>query len=135
MSTIQSNTKAYFTKTISSLASDHYCYSSPSVHHKTKTTPSYFTKTITNYQKSIWTSFKHHIKDLIFYRPHSTNVHEANKHFVEAILDADRLFIFTENENSTNCTHLPRHICKLLQQRNHSCKRNRSPQIITLTIT
>ena len=91
-----------------------------------------------NYQKFNWTPFKYHVEDLIFCKPHSTNIHkesmrQTNIH--EAILDADRLFILKENQNSTNWTHLPRHICKLIEQRNHTFKRNRSPQIITLIIT
>ena len=67
-------------------------------------------------------------------RPHSTNAHEANmRHLIKAILDADRLFILKENHNSTNYTHLPMHIRKLIHHRNHICKQNRSdPQIITL---
>ena len=31
-----------------------------------------------NYQKFNWTLFKHHVEDLIFYRPHFTNVHTAS---------------------------------------------------------
>ena len=40
--------------------------------------------------------------------PHNTNVHEANKHFIKAILDADRLFIPKENRKqlkSHSLTH------------------------------
>ena len=72
-----------------------------SIHHKTKTTPSQFTKTIENQR----TSFKQHVEDLT-YKHHPTNVHEANKHFTKAILDAHTPFMPNKNENSTNCTHL-----------------------------
>ena len=60
-----------------------------SIHHKTKTTRFHFTKTITNYQKANRTSFKRYVENLISYRTQITNVHEANKHFIKAILDAD----------------------------------------------
>ena len=33
---------------------------------------------------------------------HPTNVHEANKHLVEAIRDVDRLLIHKENQNNKN---------------------------------
>ena len=121
-------------KTIHSPTLDHLpLLTTLSIHHKTKTTRSHFTKTITNYQKANWTSFKQHVKNLIPCRPHRTNVHEANKHLIKAILDADRLFIPKGNYNNTNHTHLSMHICKLIHHRNHIHKQNRSdPQIITL---
>ena len=72
-----------------------------SIHHKTKTTHSHFTKTITNYQKANWTLFKQHVENTISCRPHSTNVHETNKHLIKAILDADRLFIPKGNHSNT----------------------------------
>ena len=88
---------------------------------------------MTNYQKVNWTSFKEHVENFISYRPHSTNVQEANKHLIKAILDANRIFIPKRNHNSTNHTHLPMHIHKPILHRNHICKQNRSdPQIITL---
>ena len=66
--------------------------------------------------------------------PHNTNVHEANKHLIKAILDADRLFIPKRNHNSTNHSHLPMHISKRIHHRNYIRKQNRSdPQIITLS--
>ena len=81
-------------ETIHSLKSDHLpLFTALSIHHKTKTTCSHFTKTITNYQTADCTSFKQYIENLNSCRPHSTNVHEANKHLIKAILDADRLFI------------------------------------------
>ena len=64
---------------------------------------------------------------IISFKPHSTNVHEANKHLIKAIWDADRLFIPKGNHNSTNHTHLPMHICKFI----HHCNHIRN-QIITL---
>ena len=74
------------------------------MYHKTKTTRSLFTKTITNYQKVDWTSFKQHVKDFISFRQHSTNH-----------------------------THSPIHIHKLIQCCNHIHKQNGSEQqIITL---
>ena len=80
-------------QTIHPLTSDHLpLLTTLSIHHKTKTTCSHFTKTLKNYQMANWASFKH-VEDLISCRPHSTNVHEANKHLIKAILDADRLFI------------------------------------------
>ena len=92
-------------QTIHSLTSGHLpLLTTLSIHHKTKTTCSHFTKTITNYQKANWTSFKQHVKNLISCRSHSTNVHEANKHLIKAILDADRLFISKGNYNSSNHT-------------------------------
>ena len=67
------------------------------------------------------------------YHSQCTNVHEANKHLIKAILDADRLFILKGNHNSTNHSHLPMHICKLIHHHNHIRKQNRSNlQIITL---
>ena len=54
------------------------------------------------YQKADWTSFKQHVENLISYRPHNTNVHEANKHLSKAILDTNRFFIPKGNHNSTN---------------------------------
>ena len=43
------------------------------------------------------------------------------------------LIIPKRNHNSTNQTHLPMHMSKLIHQRNHIRKQNRSdPQIITL---
>ena len=63
-----------------------------------------------------------------FSRPHNENVYEANKHLIKATLDADRLFIPKGNHKSTNHTHLPMHIHKLI----HNRQQNRSnPQIIT----
>ena len=76
-----------------------------SIHHKTKTTRSHFIKTITNYQKANWTSFKQNDENLISCRPHSTNVHERIKHLIKAILDADRLFFRKGNHNGLNHTH------------------------------
>ena len=93
-------------QTIHSLISDHVpLLTTLSVHHKTKTTHFHFTKTITKYQKTNWTSFKQHVENLISCRPHNTNVYEANKHLIRAILDADRCFISKENHNSSNYTH------------------------------
>ena len=49
-------------QTIHSLTSDHlFLLTTLSIHHKTKTTHSHFTKTTTNYQKANWTSFKQHL--------------------------------------------------------------------------
>ena len=39
-----------------------------SIHHKTKTTRFHCTKTIKNYQKADWTSFKQRVENLISYR-------------------------------------------------------------------
>ena len=65
--------------------------------------------------------------------PTALTFHEANKHLIKAILDANSLFIPKENHNSTNHTHLPMHICKLIHHHNHIHKQNRlDPQIITL---
>ena len=81
-------------QTIHSLTFDHLpLLTTLSIQHKTKTTHSHFTKTITNYQKTNWTSLKQHVENLIFSRPHITNVNEANKHFIKELLDADRFFI------------------------------------------
>ena len=80
-SIIQSNPIVYFTGPFPPSYQITYCYSPLSqkaMHHKTKTTPSHFTKTKTSYQKFNWTSFKHHIEDFIFYRPHFTNVHKVS---------------------------------------------------------
>ena len=96
------------------------------MHHKTKTTHSHFTKTITNYQKPDWTLFKQHIENLISHRPHK------HKHLIKAILDADRLFIPTTNHNSSNHSHLPMHICKLIYHCNHIHKQNKSDPQITI---
>ena len=61
------------------------------------------------------------------------NVHEANKHFIKAILDVNRLLSLKEITRSTNHTHLLIHICKLIHHRNLLCKQNRSDsQIISL---
>ena len=58
---------------------------------------------------------------------------EANKHLIKANLDADRLYILKGNYNSTNHTHLPMHICKLIHHHNHIHKQNRLDlQMITL---
>ena len=107
-----------------------------SIHHKTKTVRSHFTKTITNYQKADWTSFKQHVENLISCRHDRINVYEANKHLIKEILNADRLFIPKGNHNSTNHIHLPMHIRKLIHHFancNLIRKQNRSdPQIITL---
>ena len=93
-------------RTIHSLTSDYLpLLTTHIIHYKTKTTHSHFTKTITNYQKADWTSFKQHVEKLISCKLHSTSVHVANKHFIEAILDANRLFIPKGNHNSTNHTH------------------------------
>ena len=65
-------------QTIFSLTSNHLpLLTTLSINHKTKTIHFHFTKTIINYQKADWTSFKQPIESLIPYRPHSTNVHEA----------------------------------------------------------
>ena len=80
-SIIQSNTIAYFIGPSSPSYQIIYCYSllsQKAIYHMTKTTPSHFTTIITNYQKSDWTSFKHHIEDFIFYRSHFTNVHKVS---------------------------------------------------------
>ena len=61
------------------------------IHHKTKTTLSYFTKTITKLP------IGYHLNMLKISSPQTPHVHEANKHHVKAILDAERLFISTEN--------------------------------------
>ena len=83
--------------TIQSLTSDHLpLLITLSIHYKTKTTRSHFTKTIAIYQKEDLTSFKQHVEKLIFCRPHSTNVHEANKHLIKAFLDGDRLSFLKE---------------------------------------
>ena len=67
-------------QTIHSFTSDHSTLiTTLSIYHKTKTAHSHFTKTITNYQKADWISFKH-VENLISCRPHSTNVLEANKY-------------------------------------------------------
>ena len=125
MSTIQSNTTAYFTRTIPSLASDHLLLLfALSIRHKTKTTPSHFIKTITNYQKSNWTSFKHHVEDLIFHRPHSTNVHKASMRQYRMLIDSLSL---KKIKTVQIALHLPMHMRKLIQQCNHTCKRNRLP--------
>ena len=93
-------------QTIHSLTYDYLLlFTTLSIQHKTKTTHFHFTKTITNYQKANWTLFKQHVEDLISHRPHSTNVHEANKCFTKAIMDANKLFIPKGNHNSTNHTH------------------------------
>ena len=76
---MQANTTPYPTGPPSPSYQIIYCYSPLSqkvMGRKTKTTPSHFTKIITNYQKSNRTSFKHHTKDFIFCRPHFTNVHK-----------------------------------------------------------
>ena len=71
-------------QTIHSLTSDHLpLLTTLNIHHKTKTTCSHFAKTITNYQNTDWTSFKH-VENLIFCRLHSANVHKANKHLINA---------------------------------------------------
>ena len=121
-------------QTIHSLTSDHLTLlTTLSIHHKAKTTHFHFCIAITNYQKADWTSFKQHVEDFISYRPHSTNLHEANKHLIKTILNADRLFIPKGNQKSTNHTHLVMPICKLIYHCNHICKQNISyPQIITL---
>ena len=106
--------------TIHYLTSDHLpSLTTRSIHHKTKTTCSHFTKTVTNYQKAIWISFKQHVENPISCRPHSTNVSKANKHLVKVILDADRLLIPKKNHNIINHTHLSMHIRKLIHHRNH----------------
>ena len=93
-------------QTIHSLKSDHlFLLTTLTIHHKTKTTHSHFIKTITNYQKADWTLFKQHVENLTFYRPHNTNVNEANKNLIKAILDADRLFIPKGNHNSSQSLH------------------------------
>ena len=90
------------------------------------------TKTITNCQKANWTSFEH-FEDFTSYQPHSTNVHEINKHLIKTIFNVDKLFIPKENHKSINCIHLPMHICKLIHHCYHVHKQNRSdPQIFTL---
>ena len=82
-------------QTICCLTSNHLpLLTTLNIHHKAKITCFHFTKIITNYQKADWTSFKEHVKNIISYRPHSTNVHEANKHLIKATLDADRLILF-----------------------------------------
>ena len=66
-------------------------------------------------------------------KPHSTNVNEANKHLIKAILNADRLFNPEESHNNTNHIHLLMHIHRFIHHYNHIPKQNRSdPQIITL---
>ena len=87
------------------------------------------------YLKADWTSFKQHVEHLISNRSHTTNVHEANKHLIKAILDASfsaRLFIPKKNQNITNHTHLPMHICMLIHHHNHIRKQNRSDPKITI---
>ena len=140
MSTIRLNTTAYFIRTIPFLASDHLLLLSfLSIRHKTKTTPSHFIKTITNYQKSNWTSFKRHVEDLIFHRTHSTNVHKAFMRQTNILSKQYRILTDSSSLKKIKIAqialHLPRYIHKLIQLCNHTCKRNRSPQIITLTIT
>ena len=113
-----------------------YLYSPSSVYiTRPKPVHSHFTKTITNYQKADWTSFKQHVENIISCRSHSTNVHKVNKHLIKAILNADRLFIPKGNYNSSSHIHLPmyRPICKLIHHGNHICQQSRlDPQIITL---
>ena len=63
----------------------------------------------------------------------STNVHDANKHLITAILNTNKLFIPKGNHSSINHTHLPMYIHKLFHHCKHVWKENRSdPQIITL---
>ena len=62
-------------------------------------------KTITNYQKANWTSFKRHVEDFIFYRPHCTNVYEANEHLFKAILDTNRFSSLKEITTQITLTH------------------------------
>ena len=95
-----------------------------------KTSPSHFTKTITNYQKADWTSLKQHVENLISHIPNPTNIYVANKS-CQNNSAFDKLFIYKENQNSTNCTHLPMNICKLIQHRIHICNQNRAILQIT----
>ena len=89
-------------------------------------------KTITNYQKADWTPFKQLVENLITCRPHSTNVHEANKHLSKATFDTDRLFIPKGNHISTNHTHLPMHISTVTIFENKTDQTHKS---LLLTIT
>ena len=60
------------------LTSDHLpLLTTFNTHHKTKTTRSHFTKTITNNQKADWTSFKQHVEKLISCR-HSKHHHQVH---------------------------------------------------------
>ena len=113
-------------QTIHSLTSDHLpLLTTLSIHHKVKTTHSHFTKTITNYQKANWISFNNMLR-ISSADPTAQIFMRATKHLIKAILDAQRLFIPKGNHNSSNHTHLPMHIRKLMH---HS---RSDPQIITL---
>ena len=99
-------------KTIPTLTSDHlFLLATLSIHHNTKETPSHFTETITNYQKFNWALFKHYVEDLIFHRPHSTNVYKAFIRQAKILLrqywmptDSSSL---KKNQNIINPTRLP----------------------------
>ena len=126
-STIQSNTTAYFTRTVPSLASDNLLLLSVfSIRRKTKTMLSHFTKTITNYQISNWTSFKHHVEDLIFHRPHFTIIEmgsiSVHKVYMRQTNILSRQYRMLTDSSSLKkiktvriALHLPRHIRKLIQ--------------------